>query len=253
MDSYAHRYARRLTLTVILALVVAGAVVAAAVAPEAAAEPAEPTDTSILLDAQQTRVDWNTVLILNGTLVANFYPPVGLDGQEVRVERATGASGPWTLVTTVTNASGPYYTGTYTYSEKATRTYFWRMVFDGTAEYGPSTSNWVKIGVVPRLGKPAAPAKAKVKKKFTVKGSLKPRFKAGSRSVKLRWQIRKNGAWKNYKTTWAKVANAGSYSKYTAKIAVPRAGKFRFYAFAPATAKFVKGTSPFSRTVTVKK
>ena len=248
MNVHPHRYARRLALPALVALVALAALMAVVVAPVAA----DPPTTSLTAAAQKSPVKWNTVLILNGMLVEDVDPPLALDGQQIEVQRATSASGPWKLVTIVTNTPGPYYSGAYVYNEKATRTYFWRMVFAGTTEYRPATSNAVRIGVAPVLGKPAVPAKAKARRAFTVRGSLKPRFKAGSRSVKLRWQIRKNGAWRNFRTSWAKVSKAGSYSKYTARVAVPRAGKFRFYALTPASAKFVVGRSPFSRTVTVR-
>ena len=86
------------------------------------------------------------------------------------------------------------------------------------------------VKVKPVLGKPACPSSIKAGKKFTVSGSLKPRYPAGSKNVKVKAQRYASGKWKAYKTYTATTADSGSYSKYSVRLSISKKGKYRFYA-----------------------
>jgi hypothetical protein len=228
-----------------VALVAAAAVAAA---PAAAA----PTPTTLDLNAQSTSVNWGTTAILNGMLRTATQPPVAVDGEQVRVARATSVTGPWTTVATVTNAADLYTSGAYTYSFAAERNYYWQMVFDGTAAYGSKPSNVVYVKVKAVVGKPACPASVKAGKKFTVSGTLKPQAKAGSKTVTVRAQRYLRGKWRPYKAYAATNANSGAFSKYSVKIKITKKGKYRFYGTTAGTTVLAAGKSAYSRTLRVR-
>jgi hypothetical protein len=241
--------APRLLLLMVVALL---AVAALAAAPAVAATgPAAPTLT---VSPQAATVNWGATAILNGTLQTAAAPPLPVDGQLLYVEYATSPTGPsWTRVLpAISNNPADYGTGAYTYSFKASRNYCWRMVFAGTAEYAEITSQCVQIKVRPRLGRPACPASVKANKKFTVVGSLKPRFTPGSKTVKVRAQRYAGGKWRTYKTWLAKNANSGAYSKYSVRVAISKKGKYRFYATSAGTSTFAAAKSTYSRSLRVK-
>jgi hypothetical protein len=235
----------RLLLLVAAALVVA-AVVAAA--PAAAA----PTPTSLTVTPQSPSVTWGATAVLNGVLQTTVDPIQPVDRQQVRVEYSATSGAPWLLAATVTNTAAPYSSGTYTYSWTAERNYYWRFVYEGTAEWGPQTSSFVLVKVKAAVGKPACPKSIKAGKKFTVSGSLKPRFSKGSRTVTVRAQRYTSGKWKPYKTYRATNADSGAYSKYSVRIKITKKGKYRFYATTATTTSFAAARSVYSRTLRVK-
>ncbi|NLE21474.1 MAG: hypothetical protein GX624_01640 [Actinobacteria bacterium] len=232
-------------VVVLLAALVGAAVTAAPAAADT--KPARLTVT-----AQKKTVKWGAALILNGVLVEDVLPPVALDQKNVQVQRSPNGSDPWTLVDMVTNDSAPYSSGAYTYTEPASRTYHWRMFFAGDAEWAPAIGTVVKVSVKPVLGKPSCPSRVKAKKKFIVKGSLKPRFKAGSKPVKITCQRYVKRSWRTFKTFKAAAANSGAYSKYSVRISIARKGKFRFVATTATTGSYAAAKSAYSRKLTVK-
>jgi uncharacterized protein YkwD len=67
-------------------------------------------------------------------------------------------------------------------------------------------------------------------RKYSVQGFLKPRHAAGSLAVKLRCYRRESGHWTLRKTVRAKVHDYSTYSRYSAKFALPSSGKWRLRA-----------------------
>ena len=181
-------------------------------------------------------------------------PPLPVDQQQVDVQYAAQANGPWLPApdSPVTNNAAPYSSGAYTYPWKASRNYYWRMVFAGTAEWGPKTSGVVYVKVVPVIGKPSCPSSVKHGKKFTVSGALKPRYKSGSKNVKIKAQRYSSGKWKAYKTYTATTTNSGSSSKYSLRFSISKTGRYRFYATTANTTTLAAGKSAHSHSMKVK-
>jgi hypothetical protein len=237
----------RVVLLVLLVLLVTAAVAAV---PAAAA----PTSTTLTVKAQKASVNWGATGILNGVLQTTANPPLPVDQQQVDVQYATQSNGPWLPApnSPVTNDAAPYSSGAYTYSWKASRTYYWRMVFEGTAEWAPRTSGVVYVKVVPVVSKPSCPSSVKHGEKFTVSGSLKPRYRSGAKNVSIKAQRYSSGHWKAYKTYAAVTTNSGSYSKYSLRFSISKTGKYRFYATTAKTTTLAAGRSAYSRSMKVK-
>jgi len=235
----------RLFLLLVVALVVAAAVAAAPAA-------AEPAPTTLTVTAQSASVSWGAKAVLNGMLQTVAEPIQPVDQQQVRVEYSASSQGPWTLADTVTNSAAPYTSGAYTYSWTAARSYYWRMVFEGTPEWAPRTSVFKLVQVKPLLGKPTCPKSVKAGRKFTVSGSLKPRFPKGARTVTVKAQRYSSGKWRPYKSYRATNADSGEYSKYSVRIKITKKGKYRFYGTTVATDALAAGKSAYSRTLRVK-
>jgi hypothetical protein len=233
-------------------LLAAVLVVAAVAAAPAAAATATPTPTILTVTAQSTSVNWGAQAVLNGSLQTTVDPIQPVDQQQVRVEFSPSSIGPWTLAATVTNSDAPYTSGAYTYPWTANRTYYWRMNFQGTAEWAPFVGNTVLVKVKAVVGRPGCPSTVKAGKQFTVSGSLKPRYPVGSRTVTVKAQRYAGGKWLSYKSYKATNANSGSFSKYSVKIKITRKGKYRFYGATAETNTLASGKSTYSRTITVK-
>ncbi len=108
------------------------------------------------------------------------------------------------------------------------------------------------VKVKAAVGKPACPASVKAGKRFTVSGSLKPRFPKGAKTVTVRAQRYANGKWRPYKSYRATNADSGAYSKYSVRLKITKKGKYRFYGTTAATGTLAAGKSAYSRTLKVK-
>jgi hypothetical protein len=241
----------RRTVLLAVALVVVAAV-AAAPAAAASASAAAPTPTILTVTAQSTSVNWGAQAVVNGVLQTTVEPIQPVDQQQVRVEFSPSSIGPWTLAQTVTNSAAPYTSGAYTYNWTANRNYYWRMNFAGTAEWAPYVGNVVLVKVKAVVGKPSCPSSVKAGRQFTVSGSLKPKFPAGSKTVTVKAQRYVSGKWSAYKNYRAANANSGSFSKYSVKIKITKKGKYRFYGVTADTNTLAAGKSAYSRTMRVK-
>ena len=77
------------------------------------------------------------------------------------------------------------------------------------------------------MPRPSAPSIVYHHRVFAVSGYIKPRHKAGTYPVQLRFERKEGSNWVLRKTVKAKVANYSSYSKYTASVALPYGGSWR--------------------------
>jgi hypothetical protein len=230
----------------LLVVVLVGAAVAAT--PAGAA----PTPTTLTVTAQSATVTWGARAVLNGVLQTTADPPLPVDQQQVLVQYAAQSIGPWTTAATVTNTAALYSSGAYTYSWTAGRNLYWRMNFLGTAQWASTPGAVLYVKVKPAIGKPACPSSVKHGKKVTVSGSLKPRYPAGAKNVKVKAQRYASGKWKAYKTYTATTADSGSYSKYSVRLSISKTGKYRFYATTADTTTLAAGKSAYSRSMKVK-
>ena len=70
---------------------------------------------------------------------------------------------------------------------------------------------------------------------FNVRGSLKPHFAAGAKTVKIVAYRYRNHQWLKYRTYRATNVDQGAYTKYLLKVRIAQKGKFRFRAFTSRT------------------
>lgn len=200
----------------------------------------------------------DVLLYGGGTIVSavlmNTDEDLAVGGEWVRLEQATDASGPWTLLYELTTGSEAYYTGTYSGPVIPAQTMYYRFVFEGSTEYQACTSNVVAVGVKPRLGRPIPPASARHGVAFTLKGILKPAFKAGAKTVTVKAYKWRGSRWVPVKLVNAKATNRDyqGYTQYRLRLKLARAGKYRFKAITSSSAEYLKAVSRYSRVLTVK-
>jgi len=86
-----------------------------------------------------------------------------------------------------------------------------------------------KVTVLPlaTVTRPQTPLTPRHGRMFTVWGYLKPRHAAGTQAVKLYCSRRVNGTWKLRKTVRATVSDYSTYSKYSVRLSLPSAGRWR--------------------------
>jgi hypothetical protein len=234
-----------------LALAVCVATAALLAAPGLAG--AAPSPTGLTVKAQRYTITWGTNTILTGTLM-DLDTITALGGLWVRVEFSpTGAPASWTLLSNVTTETDAQYsTGQYTQVVQPRKLTYYRYVFLGTAAYAPEVSNTVIVKVRPFVGRPIVPKTVKAGKYFTVRGSLKPRFPAGAKTVKVKAYRKKGGTWVVAKRLRATNVDTATYSKYQARTSFTKKGKYRFRAFTLLMDGWAPGTSRFSGVLVVK-
>lgn len=230
-------------------LLLLAAVMLLALAAPALAAPApttlEPTSPALL-----------TFNYGGGTMVSARLMSGGLaiGGQLVRIEQSTTGTSPWALLYIVTAGSAPYYADdTYSGAVLPRQTMYYRFAFEGNETYGPSTSSVLTVRIKPIVGKPVCPQKVRRGKRFTVSGTLNPAFAAGSKTVTIRAYRLRGSKWVSYKGYAATNSNlASGLSKYSARIKITKAGKYRFKATTATTASFAAAYSVYSRTLTIR-
>ena len=215
-------------------------------------------NTTLNPSASAPTITWGARVLLTATLMDDLNPPTALGGQFVRVEWSpTGATASWILLATVTTGSGQYETGQYTKDDSPTQKTYYRFSYLGDGTYGPTISPTVVVNVRPALGVPKVPTSAKVNKSFTVSGTLKPRFTAGTKTVTLTAYRYRNHKWAKYKTYKATNADSGSYTKYSLTLKISKKGKYRFKASTAATTTgvqpiYASATTGNSKTMQIK-
>ena len=129
---------------------------------------------------------------------------------------------------------------------------YYRFVFHGTSVYAASISNMVTIRVRPNLGRPVVRRVVKAGKRFSVYGSLKPRFPAGERTVKVKVYRYKGKRWVVVKRLRAVNRDTSTYTKYVAKTRLTAKGKYRFRAYTPTMDGWASAKSKFSKILVVR-
>ena len=208
--------------------------------------------TTLHGSALNSTITWGGYTIITGTLT-DTTTHTAIGGQSVRVEWSlTGALNSWKLLATVTTDANQFYTGQYAAVVYPTQLTWYRFNFLGAPGLDPAPGNSLQVFVKPYLTVPKVPSSAKVNKKFTVSGTLKPQFPAGQQTVTL-VAYRYNGhKWVSYKSYSATNANNGSYTKYSASIKISKAGKYRFKASTATTSKYSATKTANSATVKIK-
>lgn len=157
----------------------------------------------------------------------------GLAHKTVVVERYDYTLKTWVKVG---NAAAGTTAGEYRYTVRAyggNRTPF-RMRFAGDTYNTESSS--LNRTVMPNtyVRTPIAPKTMSRTKYYSVYGYLKPKHTAGSYPVRIyKWKKTSTGKWKRYGYVTAKASNYSSYTKYSKKLKLGSAGKWRLRAYTP--------------------
>jgi hypothetical protein len=214
---------------------------------------AAPSPTEITARSQLSIVTWGSHTVLTGTLM-DTATITALGGLWLRVEVSpTGSPASWTLMSTVTTENeAQYATGQYTQVAQPRRLSYYRFVFLGTAAYASSISNPVTVRVRPFVGRPMVPTAIRAGKRFIVRGSLKPRFPAGAKTVRVKAFRYTRGKWVLAKRLVATNVDTLKYSKYRVTTRFTRKGKYRFRAYTLTMSGWAPGKSTFSRVLVVK-
>lgn len=167
-------------------------------------------------------------------------PAAPLEGQVVTLQRKPYGATSWSNVATASvDASG-----NYGFTSKPTVATYYRTYFANEGlDYLPvySRSVLVKPGV--SLTLPSSPSVVRRGAVFTTGGFLKPRHSAGSHNVRVyaqRYERQRNGTykWVTRRTFTTTNSNYSSYSRYTARVSLPYAGRWRFISIYATTSKY---------------
>jgi len=156
---------------------------------------------------------------------------IGLVNKSVVVERWDAKLAKWVKVKDATaGASAGEYRASVTAADRTT----FHMRFAGDAGALESTSANRTLMPKTSVRTPIAPKTMSRTKYYKVYGSLKPRHAAGSYPVRIyKWRKTSTGKWKSYGYVKAKAYNDGSYTKYSVKLRLSKAGTWRLRAYTP--------------------
>ena len=155
----------------------------------------------------------------------------GLSARSVLIQLSTNESD-WITLKSLTTASG----GTFSTSVAPAITTYYRALFEGDFSHVASTSDARAVTPDARLTAPMAPPRVVRGRTFAVGGYLMPRHLAGSHPVKLVCCRHQSGRWVLRKTVWARASDFASYSRYSGRVALPYAGRWRIRAVHAADA-----------------
>lgn len=100
-------------------------------------------------------------------------------------------------------------------------------VTPATVTYATEFMSQVTVLPAATVTRPHAPLSPRHGRLFTVWGYLKPQHAAGTQTVKLYCSRRVSGVWKLRKTMRATVSDYSTYSKYSVRLSLPSAGRWR--------------------------
>ncbi len=133
--------------------------------------------------------------------------------------------------------------GAYAVPVKPALTTTYRVRSLGGTKYFDAVSNDVKIMPKAYLSTPATTSRVYRGRTFSATGYLKPRHASGARTVKLTCYRKESGRWKARKTVYATNSNYSSYTKYSARLALPYTGSWKIVASAATDAYNAAGSS----------
>ena len=192
--------------------------------------------SQLTLESTATTVNWGGQATLTGALTDGSEAFSAT--QQVRAESSTdGAT--WTLMQLLDPGTSSVYSIAVTPTEKTQ----YRLVFEGDGVHAAATSLAVTVTPRVKLGKPAAPTTVKHGRRFTARGSLVPKHKAGSKTVKIKCYKKVSGKWRLKKTVTAVNANYKSYTRYSVRMALSSKGSWKLVATYAANDDYAKTTS----------
>lgn len=199
--------------------------------------------SSTTISTPPATVPYGAETALTGVLASG----AGLAGRTVVVQTSSDNVA-WTAaaVTGITDGSGAFSVAVRPYTKA-----YYRVRFAGEAAYAPSASGSVLLTPKAYLSTPSGPKSIVRNRRFTSVGYLKPRHSAGGYPVKLQAFRYQSGKWVLRKTFSAKASNYSTYTKYSASVYLPYAGKWKIRANHAACSKNA-ATLSYYRYVTAK-
>ena len=207
-----------------------------------------PSVTATMTASAPPTTTWGGSAKVTGVVESHGVPVTNLT---VRLFEKPSGSKTWKAVAKTSTSS----TGTYSFTVKPKRRTAYQVRHLGNTRYLPSKTPTVKVIPYAYLTVPSAPTTVKAGVAFTSKGYLKPRHTAGAKSVKIqcfRRELQADGSYRYVlrKTYSAVNANYKSYTRYSAKVKLPTAGKWRIVATIAGDSVHAATTSkPRTRTV----
>jgi hypothetical protein len=141
--------------------------------------------------------------------------------------------------------AGP--TGSFSYSVAPKRFTEYRVVVWPTHDRGRTYSPVMLVKPRPSVSRPSAPSEVRAKRTFTICGYLKPKHKAGTRTVRLRcYSKNKDGSY-----AWRKTVMATNYlskkrpdsTRYQRTTSLPSKGTWKIVAYVPGDSTHTEKSS----------
>jgi YVTN family beta-propeller protein len=184
---------------------------------------AKPTPTLARASSAATIV-YGQAYTFRGTLSCSDTP---LPDQRVVLEVSTnGTTYSGTSLAATTAADG-----SFALSIKPSVRTWLRATYAETTSYEGAVSSLVLVRVKARVGTPIAPATMLRTRYYTVHGYLKPRHASGTHPVRIYKYRYVRGKWVSYGYVNARAYNYFSYTKYSASVRLPHAGRWRLRAY----------------------
>gem|GEM_PF-2586365 len=161
---------------------------------------------------------------LSGALADSAGTP--LPGRVVHLETYSGGAWVESASNTIT---GP--NGTWSFSVRPSSLTRYRAAFFGSVGYLPSSATETVVAPKVYLTAPYAPTRVVRGRGYTVYGYLRPKHTARAYSVRVQCYRLENRRWVLRKTVWARNADYGSSTRYSAVVALPYAGSWRLRAY----------------------
>ncbi|PKQ16567.1 MAG: hypothetical protein CVT67_03995 [Actinobacteria bacterium HGW-Actinobacteria-7] len=207
------------------------------------------TTTVALTSSSKTLSAYGQSYQLRGTLRSGG---IGLGGRQVRIQ--TYASGAWSDAPSIHATT--FADGTFSVNVTPRDKTYYRAYYagDGLDYLASPVSGYVRVIPRPWVGTPKAPATMKRTRYYTVYGYMKPRHTVGSYPVRIaKYRRSSSGKWVYYGYVKAKAYSySATYTKYSAKIRLSKAGRWRLRAYAPADSNHASMWSSGYDYVTVK-
>lgn len=210
-------------------------------------DPLDPT--SFAIAASGSVINYGGSVTLYGTLASLGTP---LASRYVYLQYWTGSA--WVnLYPSKLTASN----GAVSFTVKPDKKTSYRLKYYAGSGYNLAESAYRTVTPRVSLSTPSRPSSAVRNRAFTVIGTLKPRHTAGTYPVKVecyRYERQSNGSykWVLRKTVSAKASNYYSYSRYTASVSLPYAGKWVLRAYAPTDTLHYATSSGYTSSFTAK-
>ena len=186
---------------------------------------------SFSVKAASSVVPYGGHTVISGTLAENG---IALGLVPIAIDRSTNAGHTWVQVATRTTSAG----GAWGFTTPGLSSKVWyrahyhgRFYFVQTVDHFSAVSAAVSVTPRASVGKPAGyPKSGRKTKTYSVYGSLQPKqtpSAASAKAVVIQCYRKKSGTWVWHHTVNARVYNYSTYSRYSAGVKLPHAGRWR--------------------------